>query len=189
MEYDANAPILDRIYLEGYQLLKQKGMRKMSILDIPRAVDIATGTFYHYFPTKEDFVYQMILYFREEITRSFSEQLVDGSMDRSSFRAFLLNLVDTYRDVFSLLSPIEQQRLMERYPLGRSNADSNEMTFSRRLITNLSGVQEGCDWRVFSNLLSGLSKLFSNRRAMYPDQFLQTMEIFVDALLDYTFGK
>lgn len=187
MSYDTNEPILDRIFHEGYDLLKAKGMRKMSILDITRAVDIATGTFYHYFPTKEDFVYQMIRYYRDEISREFDKRLVDGHMDKEGFRVFLLDLIDTFRDVYSLLTPIEQQRLIERYPLNNTDSDSKMMTFSAKLLSHLTDVREDCDWRVFSNMLSGLSKLYSNRSAMYLDYFTTTMEQFVDALLRYTF--
>lgn len=188
MAVDTTEPIVERIFREGYTLLKQKGMRKMSILDITRAVDIATGTFYHYFPTKEDFVYQMIIYYREEINREFARRLVDGKMDRDGFRTFLLDLIDTYKDVFSLLTPIEQQRLRERYPLNHKDVNSNEMTFSKQLITCLTNVREECDWRVFSNLLAGLAKLYFNRSSMYENQFRETMEVFVDAMLDYTFA-
>lgn len=46
----------------GYTLIQEVGLKKMSIVLITKRVNIATGTFYHFFDSKEAFVQALIDY-------------------------------------------------------------------------------------------------------------------------------
>ena len=50
----------EQLLITGFELLKQFGYRKMTIDDITKKCAIAKGTFYRFFKSKEDFVYESI---------------------------------------------------------------------------------------------------------------------------------
>ena len=51
----------DRVRIQlletGFELIKQYGMKKTSVSEIAKKTGIATGTFYNFFPSKEEFIY------------------------------------------------------------------------------------------------------------------------------------
>ena len=51
----------------GFALLKEYGMTHMSVDKITSAVGLGKGTFYHFFDSKEDFVYQLIEHQRKKV--------------------------------------------------------------------------------------------------------------------------
>ena len=44
----------------GYELIREMGLKKMKVSVIAQRTDIATGTFYHFFESKEDYVAALI---------------------------------------------------------------------------------------------------------------------------------
>lgn len=51
----------------GYTLIQEVGLKKMSIALITKRVNITTGTFYHFFDSKEAFVQVLIDYQNQQL--------------------------------------------------------------------------------------------------------------------------
>ena len=49
----------------GFPMLKEYGLVHMSIPKIAKEAGIGTGTFYRFFQSKEEYIYQLIQYRRE----------------------------------------------------------------------------------------------------------------------------
>ena len=52
--------ILDAIYQSTIKLIKEKGLRSVTVDEITQNVNIAKGSFYKYYLTKEECLYQVI---------------------------------------------------------------------------------------------------------------------------------
>ncbi|QIB70418.1 TetR/AcrR family transcriptional regulator [Aminipila butyrica] len=101
----------------GFELIKRFGLKKTSVKDITTASGIATGTFYNFFKTKEEFVYQIILHKREQSKASF-QALIDQSdmLDRAAFRQLLQTIFFADNNIFEYLKPEEVAMLYARWP-------------------------------------------------------------------------
>lgn len=44
----------------GWELLRDKGFRALRVEDVARRAGLAKGTFYHFFPSKDDFVCELV---------------------------------------------------------------------------------------------------------------------------------
>ena len=52
--------IREKLIASGYDLIREIGLKKMKVSVIAERVDIATGTFYHFFESKEAYVKALI---------------------------------------------------------------------------------------------------------------------------------
>ena len=79
--------IREQIMDMGLELIKQYGMRKMSIEQITKKVGIAQGTFYNFFDSKEILVYELANAYQERINQKVEEIIqIKGYLDRESLR-------------------------------------------------------------------------------------------------------
>ncbi len=109
----------DRVRMQlletGFELIKQYGMKKTSVSEIAKKTGIATGTFYNFFPSKEEFIYQLVVCKRQSIKVAFEELTSDGKADREKFRSFLKKIYLEDNDVFQYLSDEEIDILRSRW--------------------------------------------------------------------------
>lgn len=50
---EQRATIRERLLVIGYEMVQEMGLRQMKVSLIAKRADIATGTFYHFFASKE----------------------------------------------------------------------------------------------------------------------------------------
>lgn len=84
----------ERIFNAALDLIKTKGYDQTTLVDICQQADIATGTFYHYFHSKQDII---IAYVKQE-----SDDLIDyfNSLNKDSWAQVLLTIIAYQADYF-----------------------------------------------------------------------------------------
>ena len=108
--------IFSKLYEEGYKALEKCGLKKMNIRDLAKAVGIATGTFYNFFPGKEDFVYHLILKKREDSLSAFtnlSTKYPDGIPYSEASSFFYQNLKNN--NIYQFLTEDECNMLIKKF--------------------------------------------------------------------------
>ena len=95
----------------GFDLIKTHGLKKTSISDITKRVGIAAGTFYNFFKTKEEFVYQIVLYKRSESKKMLDQMSGNKKMDADTFRKYLTTLYTSDNNIFTYLNESEILKL------------------------------------------------------------------------------
>lgn len=75
--YNANerSQIIEQMQSEVRDCLKKYGVRKTSVDELVKRVNIPKGTFYLFFPTKEDLIYDVICQYRQELLESLLSKL------------------------------------------------------------------------------------------------------------------
>ena len=68
----------EQLLITGFELLKQFGYRKMTIDDITKKCAIAKGTFYRFFKSKEDFIYELMIYERDKEKQALLDALSES---------------------------------------------------------------------------------------------------------------
>lgn len=107
--------IFSKLDEEGYKALKKCGLKKLNIRDLAKAVGIATGTFYNFFPSKEDFVYHLILKKREDSLAAFmhlAEQYPEGIPYSEASSFFYQNLKNN--NIYQYLTEDECNMLIKK---------------------------------------------------------------------------
>ena len=69
----------------GFDLLKKYGMTHMSVAKITEAAGIGVSTFYNFFASKEEYVYEVLQYRRRKIPELIRIALNGKQADNSSY--------------------------------------------------------------------------------------------------------
>lgn len=174
----------------GWEILRERGIRSLRVEEVTRAVGIAKGTFYSFFPSKERFVYAMM-----EASRQEAMDALDGLRDergrvrRDGLRRWLRGMWRSERNIYRLLSCEEYELLMSRLP-GRLSFDpEQDGRVMGILMESIDGVREGADWRVVANLQKGLALMLLDRAYLHEDALDASIDAVVEAMLDELFGR
>lgn len=173
----------------GFALIKQYGLKKTSVGDVAKAAGIATGTFYNFFPSKEEFVYQIVVHKRTIMKSYFDELTSGGKIDRDGFRQYLLKVYLSDNSVFDYMNDSEIAMLNARWPAEYWKNSENDETSSKRFLELLEGVRPQCNWRVFANLSKSIALIRYGRVRLYPEEYEETITIYTDAIVRYVFGE
>ena len=85
----------------GYDLIRQYGMTHTSVEKVTAAVGLGKSTFYHFFPSKERFVYEIMEYLRAQLMDSF-QQLLAGreKLPIPQAKEFLKKIIFSERSIY-----------------------------------------------------------------------------------------
>lgn len=181
--------IREQIIEAGFELIKQYGLKKTAVGDIAKKAGIATGTFYNFFPSKEEFVYQIVLFKRDVLKGYFDELIQNGKIGREDFRGYLRKVYLSDGNIFDYLDDSEIAMLNARWPKEYwINSEKDQMT-SQWLLEHLDGISPSCNWRVFANLNKSISLIRYGRVRLYQDEYEESLDIYVDAIIRYVFGE
>ena len=74
----------------GIELICEKGVRKWTIDEVTQRVQIGKGTFYHFFASKELFVYETIMFSKEVVFKKINETVEKyGALNRQAINELL----------------------------------------------------------------------------------------------------
>ena len=181
----------DRVRIQlletGFELIKQHGMKKTSVSEIAKKTGIATGTFYNFFPSKEEFIYQLVVYKRQSVKAAFEELTAEGKADRGKFRQYLCRIYLEDNDVFQYLSDEEVDILRSRWKEEYWKNEINDEQTSKWILGCLSGLKQNVNWKVFANFTKSISLIRHGKDKLYDEEYRTIIEMFIDAILDYLF--
>ena len=173
----------------GFASIKLHGLKKTSVTDVANSAGIAAGTFYKFFDSKEEFVYQIVVYKRGRIKEYFSVLSKNGKLDREAFRKFLTKITLEDNNLFDHLDEREMRMLTARWPEEYWKNNNNDEITAKWLLSSLDGVCPEINMKVFVNLFKSLSMIRYGRSKMYVEQYEETIGIYIDAIIRYVFGQ
>jgi AcrR family transcriptional regulator len=172
----------------GYNLIKTYGLKKTSISDITKSSGIATGTFYNFFKTKEEFVYRIVVYKREQSKNTLAELTSNGKIDRNAFKRYLSTLFTSDNNIFVYLSDDEISQLKARWPEEYWRSSSNDQNTVSHILDILEEHRPECDWQVLSNMFKAMTLIGHGKDQLYSEKYEETINIFIDSIVSYVYG-
>ena len=170
----------------GFQLIKRFGLKKTSISDVTKASGIATGTFYNFFKTKEDFVYQIILYKRMQSKAELTALLgADGMLDREGFRTFLRTIFFADNNIFEYLSPDEVKMLYARWPENYMKDSGRGEGNTLEILNCVLHKRSNCNWKVFANFCKAVSMIRYRKENLYSEAYDEMLDQIIETILNY----
>lgn len=182
--------LYERMIVEGCRLVQERGIRRLRVEDVTRAVGIAKGTFYSFFPSKERFVYAMMTEGRQDLMDLLGKLHDEhGALGRSEMRTWLQAMWRSERNVYRIVTLEDYEWLMAHLEPEASFDPAKDMQVMEAIAELLDGVCEGCDWRVFANLQKALALALLGRTNLHSDALERTVDAIIEAMLDEVFGR
>ncbi|MCM1345135.1 MAG: TetR/AcrR family transcriptional regulator [Muribaculaceae bacterium] len=168
----------------GFGLLKQGGLAAVNIDAITEMCFIAKGTFYNFFKSKSDYMYQMALYERKranEMLLSFLD--ANRKLSSSHLKAYITWLTTENPNVFSYLSEKEQKRLLSSWPQEYIENENNDEATMKMLTGYLESPKEPIDWKCACNLMKLLAFSLSSRNHFIAAAYDEMNTVIIEQIM------
>ena len=178
-----------RLIEKGKSVVLTHGIKKISVDEITRAADMAKGTFYQHFETKEQFLFRLMEYIHEQIFEQ-AEKMIQSEPDlQKKAHGFFTNLFRMPEMAFFIQN---EQAITELFlvimPEGELQSFKQMETamFEKMLIlagANIKKVKPG----VVHNYVHTLYLLMGSD-LMIKEDLSDTFDCIIDSLISYIYG-
>jgi len=173
----------------GFELLKKYGYRRMTIDEVTKNCGIAKGTFYHFFKTKEEFTYQIMLFERNIERKKLTDRLTnDNILTKKAFKDWLCDMIQNNVNIFSYMSQEEITLLMSAWPEEYLLNISNDEQTSLWILNMIPDKQPDYDRKIFVNYMKGIAIINTYKNLLNPDAADMSIDRFMDDLIRYIWG-
>ena len=154
------------------RLFAERGFESVTVAEVAREADVAEGTVFNYFPTKEDLFYSRLEAFEEDLLAAIRERK-PGESVLTAFREFLLER----RGVFAMRTP------------GGDDEATKQLHTVTRVITE-SPLLLARERQVFAHYAEALASLIAKETGARPNDVVphavaNTLIGIHRALIDY----
>lgn len=183
--------IRGKLFEVGTQLFDRYGIQKTTVDDIVKGAGISKGSFYLFYPTKEELFFDIL----EKIERDYKQKLFgnifpEGKPHRDSMRNFLNGLFDLMESMplFKRLNSAEIEYLMRKLPEKKvaehMNRDYSAFEDLYRQ-WHEKGVFRDVDVNGFSGLFRMMFFLLMHKEEYPPKEYQAVKALFIDMLCGY----
>lgn len=175
----------------GIQLIQQKGLQNISVSEVTRLTGIGKGTFYHFYDSKELYLYEVIKYSKETIFDDFNKLVDDsGYITRNNFKHILkkYSMINN-NNVINSISIEDEQWLAGKLSQDiYLNAQKEKMIITT-ILEHATGVREDIDLLVIANMMKIMALAAENREHLYKEVLDKNINMLQEQLIDYIFEK
>ncbi|AJS58737.1 TetR/AcrR family transcriptional regulator [Paenibacillus sp. IHBB 10380] len=181
--------VREAMYTKGIELIRKKGVKRVTVEDITNATNIGKGSFYSYYNSKEELLYTII---KKSENRMF-EKVESVLSEKIKLKERLIKaLKEIYLAADSIVlyvSPSDIEYLLRKLPDEAADWEalkSNDY-FSRTL--SLCGIDEsGCEIDVLAYLMNALHFMGSTDMPFGERGREKALDILVHSIADYMAG-
>lgn len=187
---EERAEYREKMLEAGFDLLKQYGMTHMSVAKITGAAGIGVSTFYNFFSSKEEYVYEVMEYRKKKIPE-FMKIALNGKdkMGPAEARMYLKMMIDDQYSVYPSLTPEDEQRLLNMLPEHARPDLKQETEIGNRFFQMMEGIRPDVNIALVANLIKIYVLAAEGRDILHPVSYEETMERMRDVILYEIFGR
>ncbi len=187
---EERAEYREKMLNAGFELLKQYGMTHMSVAKITEAAGIGVSTFYNFFSSKEEYVYEVIKY-RRKMIPEFIKIALNGKEKAgpAETRTYLKMMIDEKYSVFPSLTPDDEKWLLNMLPEQAGPNLQLETETSYKFFQYMDGVRPDINIALVTNLIKVYVLAAEGRDILHDKAYEETMERMRDLILYELFGR
>ena len=188
---DQNRDIVrEKMLQTGFELLKKYGVKRMTVSEIARACGLAKGTFYTLFPSKEDFIYQIIVYRRNMVKQKYTDMIEQyGQIGREQLLEFFVYIRDNDLSIYQYMTEQDMSYLAIKWPREYSFDPNADEVTTKWLMSNMINLRKGVNWKVLANFMKTIACMDMSKEFLHKDALSETRQMMCSGLLDYLFEK
>lgn len=155
----------DFMYKKAVQLIKEKGITHLTIEDITQATQMAKGSFYHYYSSKEIFLYEVIkrneIYFYQNMLLEISKKIkANNKKEKEEITQVFIKYFLEEECLFAYLMPEDQEYLLRRLPDEVTKKEMNKSQANYQMISEMLNLKNKEDnYATLSYLMEGLQAI------------------------------
>lgn len=178
--------IQERLIAIGYDLVREMGLKKMKVSIIAERADIATGTFYHFFNSKEDYVKALI----DEQETEYQKQWLP--VLQSKGKLTLEQAVHYFRESFRKENNILMEITLDDWVWLKSHRTKDDL-FSRyhdeqevqKYLSYIDGIRLDVDIRIIINFFKTIYSMAQNRDTFIEEVFEKNIDMIFECIYNY----
>lgn len=187
---EQKAAIREKLIAIGYDLIREMGLKKMTVAMIAEKADIATGTFYHFFDSKEDYVKVLI----DEQENNWQKQL--SVVVQRNGKLTLEQAVHCFRESFRRENNILMELTLEDWVWLKTHR-TKDFLFSRvhdeqevqRYLSYIEGLRPDIDLRIIINFFKTIYSMAQNRDTFIEEVFEKNIDMIFECIYNYAAMK
>ncbi len=178
--------IREKLISAGYEISSDCGIKKMTIAMIAKSAGVAVGSFYNFFPSKEEFVVALI---SEIETKAMNNMTTNFSKEGT---ITLKKFLEVFRENFKPENNFFLQIRLDDWvwlkthlsdsPYFNTDNDAEKVKF---LLPRLKGIREDIDTGVVVNFIKSIYALYQNRDTLFEDSLQTNVDLIFDTLYRY----
>lgn len=181
-----------KMYRAGIEQIKESGAKKMRVENITRAAGIGKGTFYHFFASKQHFVYEIICYSRDLLKERMNKMLeAKSKLSKAEARSFFYNLLNNSGSInlYEYLTPEDMNWLEEKLPEKYLYNPEKDMETTDLILKHIEGVRKDLDYRIVANFPKIIAIAIENKKLLHQDVMTENFKLIFDAMFHYIFDE
>lgn|GEM_PF-2659468 len=173
----------------GIDMIKQKGIKKMTIDDVTEDAGIGKGTFYHFFNSKENYVYEVIRFNKEKILSCINIAIEEkGGIDRETFFNLLQKFSFTNGDnIISFITREDEEWLKKKLPKETKLDADKEDRIADLIFRHAIGAKQNLNYHVIENILKIMAITSESKDELHKDVLEQNFLMIMNMLCDYIY--
>ncbi|MBU5429999.1 TetR/AcrR family transcriptional regulator [Kineothrix sp. MSJ-39] len=179
--------IREKLIATGYGLIRELGLKKMKVSIIAERANIATGTFYHFFDSKEAYIAALIA----EQDRAQGERL-QVLLTKGNGKLTLEQAIRWFRDSFRTENNILMELTLDdwvwlkshRTKMGMFN-ETQAMQEAMQYLAYVDGIRPDLDIRVIINFFKTIYSMAQNRETFIQDVFETNIDMIFACIYHY----
>ena len=182
--------VQEKLLEVGVELIKEKGIQKMTISEVTSRAGIGKGTFYHFYSAKEYYVYDVIQYSKEKFKKILNENVAKyEGMGRETVEQILsLYAFNGEKNIVNSISAEDEKWLNEKLPKEYVINVPKEEQIVSILLSNIQGVKGKPDVYVIANMMKIMAIAVENRKMLHENVLDENLRLLRKLLCDYIFG-
>lgn len=182
--------IREKLIAVGYDLIREMGLKKMKVSIIAERADIATGTFYHFFESKEAYVEALIC---EQDLKS-QAQLVP--LLQANGKLTLEQAIRWFRDSFRKENNILMELTLDDWVWLKTHrtkdglfSSSHDADEAMRYLSFVDVVRPDLDIRIIINFFKTIYSMAQNRDTFIDEVFETNIDMIFECIYNYAADK
>lgn len=108
--------IKEAIYEKTKQLIKEKGIKVVTVNDIAQAVGIGKGSFYFYYPSREACLFEVLKRFEREMFSRIDRIMSSADTDKEKTIQLLKEIFMSKDSLFTAINQLDIEVLLRKLP-------------------------------------------------------------------------
>ncbi len=177
-----------RLKDEACTCLKTLGVRKTTVDELVKRVNIPKGTFYLFYPSKELLFYEVIMDFHDEIQKALQASLQNSKqpMDAQALADLLFTLFKRVDASFlaTLIQNKEMELIMRKLPkeVTKQHSQTDDMNM-HLFLSLLPGELDQGQVKVFSAALRAIFLTMLFKQEIGEDVFDDAMKLMIEGIV------
>ncbi|MFD0711570.1 TetR/AcrR family transcriptional regulator [Paenibacillus sp. GCM10027626] len=178
------------MYIKGIELIRQKGVKRVTVDDIAAAAQIGKGTFYAYYSSKEHFLYAIIKQ-AEQWLFARVEEVLAGQLGKK--QRILKALKEIYLAADSIVlavTPEDIEYLLRKLPSEVEDWEARKSNDYFARTAALCDIDPAhCNPAVLAHLMEALHYMLSSGQQTETAERAQAIDIMVETIAAYMAGE